>query len=59
VAKKTKARKKPSKRPNPAAPKLRTDRLIPVRAVKVNKHGVVTQVVVEDRNMGKALKRSR
>ena len=46
-------------RPNPASPKLRTGVMVPVRAVKVNKRGVVQAVIIEDRNMGKALKRGK
>lgn len=52
---KTAAKRKHS---NPASPKFPTDRLVPVRAVKVNKRGVVTQVVMENKHMGK-LKRGK
>jgi len=56
MAKKRKARKRT---PNPASPSFRTGRLVPVKAVRVNKHGVLQQVVVEDRNMSKAVKRGK
>src|ERR1700723_3559113 len=52
MAKKRKARKRT---PNPASPSFRTGRLVPVKAVRVNKHGVLQQVVVEDRETGEAL----
>lgn len=57
MAKKRKAAKR--KRPNPAAPGIRTGVMIPVRGVKVNKRGVVQAVIVEDRHMGKALKKRK
>lgn len=47
------------KQPNPGAPSLPPNRMIPVRAVKVNKKGVVTQVVIEDRHLSKLKKGKR
>ena len=58
MPKKTKAHKR-TKKPNPAAPGFRTGVMVPVRAVKVNKRGVLQAVIVEDRNMGKALKKRK
>jgi len=54
--KKTNHRRKTAK-PNPASPSFRTGVMVPVRGVMVNKQGVVQKVIVEDKNMGKALKR--
>jgi hypothetical protein len=47
------------RKPNPAAPKLRTGVMVPVRGVMVNSRGVVQKVIVEDKNMAKALKRAK
>lgn len=57
MAKKRKARKR-TMRPNPAAPKFPTDRMVKVRGVQVNKRGVVTKVIIEDKDMGQ-LKRGK
>lgn len=53
------AKRKRTLKPNPAAPSLRTDRLIPVEAIRVDKQGRVRQVVVRDKNLKKALKPSK
>lgn len=50
---------KRTKQPNPGAPSLPPNRMIPVRAVKVNNKGVVTQVVIEDRHLSKLKKGKR
>lgn len=47
------------KRPNPGAPSLPPNRMIPVRAIKVNKKGVVTQVVIEDKHLKKYIKQGK
>jgi hypothetical protein len=59
MAKKRKANRKRTMRPNPAAPALRAGVMVPVLAVKVNREGIVQSVVVEDKHMGKALKKRK
>lgn len=58
MAKKRKARKR-TVRANPAAPKFPTDRMVKVRGVQVNKRGVVTKVIIEDKEMGQLRKAKR
>jgi hypothetical protein len=58
MAKKRKATRK-RRTPNPAAPKFKTGVMVPVRGVRVNKRGVLQAVIIEDENMGKALKRGK
>jgi hypothetical protein len=57
VAKKRKAVRK--RRPNPHSPGIKTGVMLPVRGVKVNKHGVVTNIIVEDSKMGKVLQKRK
>jgi hypothetical protein len=57
MAKKRKARKRVM-RANPASPKFPVNRMVKVRGVQVNKRGVVTKVIIEDKNMGQ-LKRGK
>ena len=57
----TKRKKKTTtkrRRPNPAAAAFPIDRLVPVQSVRVNRKGVVTQVVIADKDM-KRLERGK
>jgi hypothetical protein len=56
---KSTARRKPAKRPNPSSPSVKTGKFIPCRGVVLNKKGVVQKMLVEDKNMGKVLKRGK
>jgi len=60
MAKKRKSKAKNHRRrtANPSAPSFPIGRMVPVRGVKVNKHGVVEQVIVEDKHLRK-LKRAK
>jgi hypothetical protein len=53
-----KAKRKRVMRANPASPKFPVNRMVKVRGVQVNKRGVVTKVIIEDKNMGQ-LKRGK
>lgn len=57
MAKKRKAVRKRTLRANPAAPSVPAGKFIPCRGVVLGKNGVVKKMLVEDRNLGKVMRR--
>jgi hypothetical protein len=54
-----KRKRKTTRKPNPSSPSVKTGTFIPCRGVVLDKRGVVKKMLVEDKNMGKALKRRK